>query len=126
MTTFHPDGDLTFQLAQLLNEGLELGDNFRGATLEVDLAVGDNEILHGLGFVPTGYIVLFPGTTVSAGGAAIGAIDVVKRTSDDFLLFLAGSFGVQAFTGTRLDEWTTEILFLNASVVSLKVRLFVL
>ena len=125
MTTFYPDGDLNFQLAQLLNEGLELGDNFRGATLEEDLVVGDNTIQHGLGFVPTGYIVLFPGTTINAEGVVISAIDVVKD-DNDFLLFIPGSFGAQAFSGVRIGEWTTEVLFLNASVKSVGVRLFVL
>lgn len=48
-----------FQLDQLLNEGLELGDNVRGGILEIDLVVGENEVQHGLGFVPQGYIVLY-------------------------------------------------------------------
>lgn len=56
---FHPGGDTELQLDSLLNEGLGFRDNFRGAILEVDLDEGKNEIQHGLGFTPIGYIVLY-------------------------------------------------------------------
>ncbi len=88
------DGDTEYQLNLLLNEGLELNDNFRGALLEVDLVEGDNEIRHGLGFTPIGVILL-----------------------------LKDGPGEQY--GTRLGEWTNEILFLRCDVSSLRVRLFV-
>lgn len=88
------DGDTEYQLNLLLNEGLELNDNFRGALLEVDLVEGDNEIRHGLGFKPFGIIIL------------------LKDGPGDIY-------------GTRLTEWTNEILFLRCDVTSLRVRLFV-
>ncbi len=125
MTTFHPDGDLTFQLAQLLNQGLELGDNFRGATLEEDLVVGENTIQHGLGFIPTGFLVLYVGTRTTSEGST--ALELFRR--DDDFIEVQDATGTKIggdFVGVRIDEWTTEILFLNASVESLGVRLFVL
>lgn len=56
---FDPSGDTDLQLDRLLNEGLEFRDNFRSAFLEVSLDEGKNEIQHGLGFVPLGYLVLY-------------------------------------------------------------------
>ena len=58
MTRFNPSGDIGAQLDLLLNEGLELNDNFRGALLEVTLDAGENTVQHGLGFIPTGFIVI--------------------------------------------------------------------
>ena len=92
---FEPEGDLGFQLDRLLNEGLEFNDNFRGGMLETDLVVGENTVRHGLGFIPVGYLVIYPGTDGT-------------------------------FVGVRISEWTNETLFLNASVASQGVRLFVL
>ncbi len=59
MTRFNPSGDISSQLDLLLNEGLELNDNFRGALLEVTLDAGENTIQHGLGFIPQGFLVIF-------------------------------------------------------------------
>ncbi len=95
MTRFNPDGDITFQLDNLLNEGLELNDNFRGALLELDIKEGFNTIQHGLGFIPTGYIVIY------------------KDVEGDIF-------------GTRVGEWTEEVLFLRSSVRNRVVRLCVL
>ena len=124
---FEPGGDLTFQLEKILNEGIEFNDNLRGGLLEADLVVGENTVQHGLGFVPIGYIVLYPGIrTVSEDTSKF---QVVKRDVDDFLLFLEADESKEVggdFTGVRIDEWTTEQLFLNASVASQGVRLFVL
>lgn len=89
------DQDTEFQLDLLLNEGLELNDNFRGALLEVDLVEGDNEIRHSLGFTPYGVITLLKS-------------------------------GPGELYGTRLLEWTNELLFLRLDVTSLRVRLFVM
>lgn len=91
---FIKDEDTEYQLNQLLNEGLEFNDNFRGALLEVDLVEGDNTIRHGLGFKPYGAIILLQS----------GPGDIY---------------------GTRLTEWTNEIIFLRCSVKKLGVRLFV-
>jgi len=55
---FQPDGDMDYQLSQLLNGGLTLYDNMRGVMLNVDLREGKNEIRHGLGHTPMGYFVL--------------------------------------------------------------------
>ena len=122
---FDPTGDVAFQLESLLNEGLELNDNFRGGLLETDLVIGDNTVQHGLGFIPIGYIVLFPGNAVDESGVVVTPHQVVKR-EDGFLLFLPGGFGSgAAFTGIRVSEWTTETLFLSASVASEGTRLFV-
>lgn len=59
MTKFHPDGDIPFQLDELLNEGLTFTDNHEAAFLETDLDEGENEIRHGLGFIPLGYLVIY-------------------------------------------------------------------
>ena len=55
---FKQDGDVPFQLEKILNEGLELVDNFRGALLEATLDEGENEVQHGLGFRPVGFMLL--------------------------------------------------------------------
>ena len=55
---FELEGDINFQLDQLLNQGLEFNDNLNGALLEVDLVAGEKTVRHGLGFVPIGYIIL--------------------------------------------------------------------
>ena len=106
---FEPEGDLGFQLDRILNEGLEFNDNFRGGMIETDLVVGENTIQHGLGFVPIGYLTIYPGT-----------VETPVMIDD-----LGGVFS-GTFVGVRISEWTTEILFLNASVASQGVRLFVL
>lgn len=59
MPRFNPEGNTNYQLNLLLNEGLELSDNFRGALLEVTLDSGENEVRHELGFQPIGYILLY-------------------------------------------------------------------
>lgn len=87
--------NVNFQLLKILNEGLELGDNFRGGLIEATLSVGENTVRHGLGFRPIGYLVLY------------------KDISGEIF-------------GSRVGEWTTEVLFLQSSVGSQKVRLFVL
>ena len=51
-------GQLDFQLDQILNGGLTLGDNHRGALLELTLQMGENEIQHNLGYTPIGFILI--------------------------------------------------------------------
>ena len=87
-------GDTEYQLNLLLNEGLELNDNFRGALLAELLVEGDNEVRHDLGFIPFGAMILLKS-------------------------------GPGEIYGTRLTEWTNEILFLRCDVTKLEVRLFV-
>ena len=55
---YQPEGDMDYQLNGLLNGGLTFYDNMRGAILDVDLVEGFNEVRHGLGFTPMGYLVL--------------------------------------------------------------------
>ena len=50
--------DTEHQLDKILNEGIEFGDNMKGALLEHTFSEGENEIQHGLGYVPFGVIVL--------------------------------------------------------------------
>ena len=63
--------DITFQLDRLLNEGLELQDNFRGGLFEVTLNAGENTLQHNLGFIPMGYIVLYKSLTGDIFGARV-------------------------------------------------------
>lgn len=96
MTRFEPEGEVVFQLDDLLNEGLELNDNFRGALLEIEnVLAAENVIQHSLGFIPIGYWILY--------------------TEDPSI-----------FSGARIEDWTTEQIFLNSSATSPRVRLFVL
>jgi hypothetical protein len=92
---YDPKGDLEFQLDKLLNEGLEFSDNFRGALLEVDLAAGENTVIHSLGFVPQGYLVLY--------------------SANEAIIY-----------GSRVEEWTSESIFLVSNVTSPAARLFVM
>jgi hypothetical protein len=55
---YEPDGDQEYQLSMLLNKGLSFVDNIDAVQLDVDLVEGVNTILHGLGRVPVGYIVV--------------------------------------------------------------------
>ncbi|MEE8113335.1 MAG: hypothetical protein V3T23_03165 [Nitrososphaerales archaeon] len=59
MSGYNPDGDTEFQLAALLNQGLTVQDNFNWGILEVILASGVNTLQHGLGFIPSGYIMIY-------------------------------------------------------------------
>jgi len=56
---FYPEQETDFQLGQMLNNKLTLQDNMEGALMELSLDAGENTIGHGLGFVPTGYLVLY-------------------------------------------------------------------
>jgi hypothetical protein len=55
---FYPDQEHGFQLTKMLNEGLELGDNFRGAFLEITTAGGVQEVQHNLGYTPIGFLLI--------------------------------------------------------------------
>lgn len=56
------------QLEEALNGGLTLADNLRGASLEVTTTTGVQKVNHGLGFVPSGFIVIFRSGEVSTWG----------------------------------------------------------
>lgn len=55
---YQPDGDMDYQLSNLLNGGLTLYDNMRGVIIDVDLEEGKNTVQHGLGHTPMGYFVM--------------------------------------------------------------------
>jgi hypothetical protein len=48
------------ELKQLINNGLQFADNFNGKTLTLTFSASatDTALTHGLGRVPTGYIIL--------------------------------------------------------------------
>lgn len=81
---YYPEQETEFQLGQMMNNGLTLQDNIEGALMEIELVEGENTIQHGLGFVPTGYIVLYQ----EASGNIYGA-RVAKWTNEN--LFLTSS-----------------------------------
>ena len=81
---FDPEGDVNFQLDKILNQGIELQDNVRGALLEVAVVSGENTIQHGLGFIPMGYIVLYTENEVTIFGSRISSWTTEK-------LFLSSS-----------------------------------
>lgn len=55
---YNPELELEFQLTQILNDGIEFGDNIRGAFLEIKTTGAEQKIIHGLGYVPIGFIVV--------------------------------------------------------------------
>ena len=68
---FDQEGDVNFQLDKILNEGLELNENFRGALIEVALVFGETTVQHGLGFIPIGYLVIFSEAAVTISGSRV-------------------------------------------------------
>ena len=125
--------DTDKQLDFLLNGGLSLFDNFSGATIETKVVVGENEILHGLGRIPNGYLVLYveKGQQIDAPG---GSTNELKGTVNDLTksinaLLIIGTLVLPAkpiIYGSRIKEWTKEKLYFQSSVKSVRVRLFVL
>ena len=65
---YEEDGDTDFQLGMILNEGLNLSDNFRGGMLEYTTTGALQEIQHGLGFTPSGYHILYKAAVVDIFG----------------------------------------------------------
>jgi len=78
---FDPEGDVNFQLDRILNQGIQIQDNVRGALLEVNLAAGENTVKHGLGFIPMGYLVLY-----SEAESTISGARVVDWTTEDMFM----------------------------------------
>lgn len=68
---YEAGGSLEFQLNNILNNGLVVEDNFDWAILEVELALGENTIQHGMGRVPSGYIVIYTDSAVTITGSSI-------------------------------------------------------
>lgn len=56
---YDPEGDLEFQLDTILNGGIEFGDNVRGGFLEIETTGEEQEVQHGLGYTPIGFLVIF-------------------------------------------------------------------
>ena len=70
---YEAGGSLEFQLNNILNNGLVVEDNFDWAILEVELALGENTIQHGMGRVPNGYLVIYTESAVTITGSSIGS-----------------------------------------------------
>ena len=78
---YDPEGDKDFQLEKILNEGIELGENVRGAMLEVSLVAGENTVSHSLGVTPIGYQILY-----SENEAIIYGSRVAEWTTENIFL----------------------------------------
>lgn len=131
MTTFDPAGDLELQLSQMLNKGLLVQDNFNWGIVETALVAGENEIQHGLGFVPNGYIIIYhEDETVTSEDDLPQNINLFVRGTANFFTGLLSSTSTVVIgaeiSGSSIELWTTEILFLTSSVANPRVRLFVL
>lgn len=56
---FDPGGDEKYQLTQILNDGgIKFGDNVEGGFIEVTLTTSPQEITHGLGYTPKGFLII--------------------------------------------------------------------
>jgi len=78
---FEEEGDLEFQLGKMLNQGLNVQDNFNWGILEVVLVSGVNTIQHGLGFVPNGYILIYSEDEIT-----LSAPSLTSWTTEQLLL----------------------------------------
>ncbi len=143
---YESEGDQELQLSKLLNRGLVVQDNFNWGIVETALVVGENTVQHGLGFVPSGYIVIYQETvtvkkTVETGEIiVVGAEGNVNFFNREDTFFFVGelegssiisktvdsSITRNQISGSNIELWTTEILFLTSAVASPRVRLFVL
>lgn len=70
---YEKEGELEFQLDQILNQGLTVEDNFNWAILEVVLVSGENKIQHGLGHIPNGYIVIYKEDNTDINGSSLSS-----------------------------------------------------
>ena len=125
--------DTDKQLDFLLNGGLSLFDNFSGATIETKVVIGENEILHGLGRIPNGYLVLYmeKSKPVDAPGGPTnelkGVVNDLTKSINELLIIGTLVLPVKPeIYGSRITEWTKEKLYFQSSVKSVRVRLFVL
>ena len=53
-----PVGHDLSEIAKILNGEISINENIKGALIEATLLGEDTSVYHGLGFVPTGFIVL--------------------------------------------------------------------
>ena len=125
--------DTDKQLDFLLNGGLSLFDNFNGATIETKVVIGENELLHELGRIPNGYLVLYmeKSQPVDAPGGSTnelkGIVNDLTKSINELLIIGTLTLPVQPeIYGSRIKEWTKEKLYFQSSVKSGRVRLFVL
>lgn len=129
---FIPVGDVTRQLDRMLNRGLTLGDNLDGAIIEIELTGEEQTVIHGLGRVPIGFLLLQIIQEEDFDPVDLGVGNIqVNKDDDGWLYFLPNSDIPRALIGVdlwsnRVDEWTKESLFLTANAANLKARLFVL
>lgn len=83
------------QVVQLLNNGLTFGDNFDGKILNITFSAANSDTAqgHGLGRVPSGYLVLSRSASmvVYNGSAAWSSSNIVLRAS------AAGSISLLVF-----------------------------
>ena len=125
--------DTDKQLDFLLNGGLSLFDNFSGATIETKVVIGENEVLHGLGRIPNGYLVLYmeKSNPVDAPGGPTNELmgitnDLTKTINELLIIGMLVKPVKPEIYGSRITEWTKEKLYFQSSVKSVRVRLFVL
>lgn len=83
---FDPSGDTEYQLSQILNGRIEFGEHIQGGFVEVTLSSGENEVAHGLGFIPSGYILLS-----KEGAGDIWSVKLSEWSNE--VLWLASSVG---------------------------------
>ena len=81
---YNPELELEFQLTQILNDGIEFGDNIRGGLLEIETTAAEQRIIHNLGFTPVGFIVIMREGQVDvwASNLLSWTKDVIFLTSD--------------------------------------------
>ena len=90
---YDPEGDQEFQLDKLLNKGLTFQDNLDGALLEVVIVSGENTIQHGLGYIPSGYIIIYSENEATFSGSSLSS----WTTEQLFLTSSAASPRVRLF-----------------------------
>ena len=51
-------GDVEHQLDLILNGGIDFSSNVKGGMVEVTTTGGEQEVMHGLPFIPNGFLVI--------------------------------------------------------------------
>ena len=128
---YYPGGDLDFQLNLLLNRGITLTDNVNGGLLSIVTNGSEQKVIHGIGRVPVGFIILSTDDPDYATELAnrIPTLGFIER-EDEFLsveeIKDLSQPPPRILWVSRVSEWTNEILYCRSHVANLKVRLFVL
>lgn len=73
-----------FQLENILNEGIEFGDNIRGGFFEIVTNGLRQKLIHNLGYTPTGFLVVS-----REGEGSVWSEDLTEWTKD--VLFFGSS-----------------------------------